>query len=275
MGRSTTLSYSDTGQGPAVVLIHGYCESQEIWKPFAEALSGSCRVICLDVPGFGASPLDSEETSMEYYADQVHETLMALNIHTCVMAGHSLGGYIMLAFEERFSECLNGMVLFHSSAFPDSEEKKADRNKTIEFIKKNGSKAFAQVLIPTLFTPANLNLFKDTVSELIRIAGNTVAKGIIAATKAMRDRQDRTKILAGAQKPVLFVIGKEDKAVPLEASLKQCHLPAESIAYFLSDTAHMGMIEKFPETLGIFMDFVDLCHSKTGFSSKPSILNEI
>ena len=78
----------------------------------------------------------------------------------------------------------------------------------------------------------------------------------------MRDRKDRRDVLIHTKNPVLFIVGKNDKAVPLEATLKECSLPQESVTYFIEGAAHMGMVEKFRETLGIFKDFIDLCQRK-------------
>ena len=263
MGKQSLLSFTDKGFGPAIVLIHGFCESKEIWTSFSDSLKNKFRVITIDIPGFGKSILTTNEVSIEYYADEIFKTLDTLNLGTFVMVGHSLGGYITLAFEEKFKEKLNGMVIFHSSPFADTDEKRADRNKAILFVEKNGSKAFAQVLIPTLFTSQNLNIYQNEVSDLINSASIINPESIIGALGAMRDRKDRTEVLMTTAKPVLFIVGKEDKGISLEPSLKFCSLPDESLTYILGRTAHMGLIERFSETLEIIKNFMDLCNSKT------------
>lgn len=259
MGTSKGLSYTDMGKGPVLILIHGFCESKKIWEKFQHELSLDYRVICIDLPGFGASPLLVEKTSMEYYADAIYETLPDLGTGKFVMAGHSLGGYVMLAFAEKYPELIKGLALFHSSALADKDDRKANRNKTIEFIRKHGSRAFAPTLIPTLFTEASKIRFRVIVETLTEVAAQTSEASIIAASEAMRDRPDRTIVLKNTTRPVLFIIGKEDMAIPLETSLQQCHIPSQSLAYFLADAAHMGMFEKEQETLEIMRDFVDLC----------------
>jgi pimeloyl-ACP methyl ester carboxylesterase len=191
-------------------------------------------------------------------ADKVHDTLLHLNIDKCAMIGHSLGGYVTLAFAEKYEANLKGIGLFHSSAFPDSPEKRKNRNKTAEFVERNGSEAFSQSFVPSLFYEPNLERFKDTVSWLKTIAANTPSESIIAATKAMRDRKNRIDVLKKIKVPVLFIIGEEDKAVPLDASLEQAAFPAKAVKHILSDTAHMGMFEKKEETLKIVEDFLML-----------------
>jgi pimeloyl-ACP methyl ester carboxylesterase len=263
MSSAPGLKFSDIGKGPSLILLHGFCESRLIWKDFAKNLSLNYRVICIDLPGFGESMLDQDEdVTVEYYAHKVYDTLQELRLGKFIMAGHSLGGYITLAFAEKYPDLLKGFILFHSSAFADNDERKAGRNKTIEFIRKNGSKSFGLILVPPLFTVHNQEAMKDTVEMLTSIASTTPAASIIAASEAMRDRKDRTDVLKNTDHPVLFIIGKEDTAVPLEINLRQCHLPARSFACFLSGTAHMGMFEKPRETLDTIKGFIDICQKK-------------
>ncbi|MFL5728399.1 MAG: alpha/beta fold hydrolase, partial [Cytophagaceae bacterium] len=128
------LHYTESGRGKTIVLVHGFCESQEIWKKTQAALSAHYRVICPDLPGFGKSPLKVKDISIAYYAEMIKELLAFLNVEKCCMIGHSLGGYITLAFAEKYSAMLSSFGLFHSTAFADSPEKKENRNKTIQFI---------------------------------------------------------------------------------------------------------------------------------------------
>src|SRR4051812_32476186 len=125
--KNDTLSYQALGKGPAVVLIHGFCEDQSIWSDYIQKLSRDYHVIVPDLPGFGkSSPEFGEAVTMEYYARRVHEVLeIVLQAEERVtFIGHSLGGYVALAFAELYPERINGMGLFHSTAFADNEEKK-------------------------------------------------------------------------------------------------------------------------------------------------------
>lgn len=258
MAPTSLLHYTDTGSGMPVILIHGFCESNAFWKDFAGHLSPRFRVIAIDLPGFGESPLKKKDITIEYMADRVHDVVKHLNIDQCVMIGHSLGGYVTLAFAEKYEDKLKGIGLFHSTVFADSPEKRKNRNKTAEFVEKHGSAVFAESFVPSLFYEPNLEKFKDTVTWLKTIAASTPAEGIIAATKAMRDRKGRTEVLKNIKVPVLFIIGEEDKAVPLDASLEMASFPSKSVKHILADTGHMGMFEKKEETLKIVEDFLGL-----------------
>jgi pimeloyl-ACP methyl ester carboxylesterase len=253
------LEYNDTGNGFPLVLLHGFCESRELWKYCEKELAIHFRVIAPDLPGFGESRLEDPEASMEYFADKVKELLDSLKISQCVMVGHSLGGYITLAFAERYESCLKGFGLFHSTAFADSEERKENRNKTITFIEKHGVPAFAQSFVAPLFSLRNRELLRTEIQDLIRIAASSSEHGVIETTKAMRDREDRTSVLKNSTVPVLFVAGKRDGTIPLEKSLEQCHLAKHSIVHFLSEAGHMGMIENKAEAIKILRNYTNFC----------------
>ncbi len=254
------LEYNDSGHGFPLVLLHGFCEDRTLWKYCEKELARHYRVITPDLPGFGESRLEETTVSMEYFSEQLKSLLDNLKINKCVMIGHSLGGYIMLAFAEKYENYLTGIGMFHSTAFADSEEKKENRNKTIAFIEKHGVPMFAESFVAPLFSLRNRDLFKTEIKELIQTAAATSEVGVIETTKAMRDRKDRIEVLKNANVPVLFVVGKLDGAVPLEKSLEQCYLPKHSIVHFLEGTGHMGMIERKQETITILQHFAAFCH---------------
>jgi pimeloyl-ACP methyl ester carboxylesterase len=253
------LEYNDSGNGFPLLLLHGFCENRTVWKYCEKELATHYRVIIPDLPGFGESRLEETEVSMEYFAEQVRKLLDDLKIEKCIMIGHSLGGYVTLAFAEKYESHLTGMGMFHSTAFADAEEKKENRNKTIEFIQKHGVPEFAESFVPPLFSLKNKDLFKPEIKELTFAAAASSEQGVIETTKAMRDRKDRTEVLKSVNIPVLFVAGKLDGVIPLEKSLQQCHLPKHSIVHFLEGTGHMGMIEKKQETIKILIHFAAFC----------------
>ncbi len=254
------LSYSDTGQGEVVVLIHGFCESNALWNDFENFLSKKYRVICPDLPGYGESRLEVSQVNMSYFAEAIKELLDSLSVDKCTMIGHSLGGYVTLAFAEKHPEQLKGMGLFHSSAYSDTEQKKANRNKTIEFIEEKGVETFAASLIPPLFDHSTREKYGYEINYLIKVAKNTDPLAVIETLKAMRDRPDRTSVLEGIQVPVMFIIGKEDGAVPYETSMQQCGMPKESVVHIYEKCGHMGMIEKKEETMKAVNSFLEYCN---------------
>ena len=257
---SKAITYSDKGHGPAVILIHGFCESKEIWKGFSESLSLSYRVICPDLPGFGESPLDRDEISMEWFAEELHSLLKLLNITEYVLVGHSLGGYVALALAEKYPSELKGLCLFNSTAYADSEERKINRDRTVAFIQKYGTELFTQSFIEPLFLLKNRQRLKDIITVLKHIAKQSSEKGVLATTLAMRDRKDRTQILLALHCPALLIGGKNDATVPIEKLEEQASLSRNIQLNVIDDCGHMGMYEQPEETLKAVNHFLLNCY---------------
>ncbi|HEY8402705.1 MAG TPA: alpha/beta hydrolase [Cytophagaceae bacterium] len=254
---STSLSFSDKGSGFPIVFIHGFCENKDVWNELSDSLQSNYRIISPDLPGFGASPLNQKDTSIEFYADAVKNLLDSLKIDKCIMIGHSLGGYVTLSFAEKYPSLLKGFGLFHSTAFADSEEKKQNRNKAVEFVETNGVEPFIRVFFAPLFAEINRVNFREKIDWLTQQGLKTSKESIIAATKAMRDRADKLSLLKQTKLPVLFIIGKDDSAVPFEKSMEQSQIPAMAEVCILDQTGHMGMFEKKEESLKAVRDFVE------------------
>ncbi|WP_018476751.1 alpha/beta fold hydrolase [Pontibacter roseus] len=241
-------THTDAGSGDTLVFLHGFCESTEVWTDFIKPLQQKFRTIALDLPGFGNNTSGVSDYSMEGMADYVQQQLEQLGVKKCILIGHSMGGYVGMAFAEKYSSLLSGLCLFHSSALPDTEEKKDNRNKTIEFVEKHGVEKFMQSFIEPLFYSENRDRLQEEIALMKKIGMATPQKSVTKGLAAMRDRPDRTQVLETAKFPVLFIFGKEDGAVPLDKALEQCHLPNNSMVYFLGQTGHMGMFERMYET---------------------------
>lgn len=244
-----TIAYEDTGSGFPVVLIHGFCETGAIWKDFSPALSKKYRILIPDLPGFGKSPLPSDGFSIDDIARMLHEWLQQLNITKTVLIGHSLGGYVTLAFAKNYPELLSGFGLFHSTAFADDAEKKSSRNKVIDFVRERGVEVFATSFVPQLFYHKNRVRLEQEIEQVVKIAAETPEPTLIAYTKAMRDRDDRTDVLRSFNQPILFIAGEQDGSVPIEKTDEQILLPHKAIVHIYDQVAHMGMFEAREESL--------------------------
>jgi pimeloyl-ACP methyl ester carboxylesterase len=241
-----------------LVFLHGFCESKALWTSLISKLPEKFNCVALDLPGFGENLEPVADYSMEAMAEAVHEELKKRNIKKCILVGHSLGGYVSLAFAEKYPKMLQGLCLFHSSALADTEEKKEARLKTIDFVKKHGVDTFMQSFVAPLFAPENREKCKKDIEKLIKIGQATPEESITGGLQAMRSRKERLHVLKEAAFPFLFIAGKEDGAVPLEATLQQCHLPNNSTTVFLSGTGHMGMFERPYETRKSLEKFAEL-----------------
>lgn len=247
--------YEDSGRGMPVMLVHGFGEDRNIWREQASLLSGGYRVILPDLPGSGESEM-IPDLSMEGMAACLNALLDQAGIEQVVLIGHSMGGYIALAFAEMYPDRLRGFGLFHSSAYADSESKKETRRKGIEFIREHGAGAFLKTVTPNLFSPAFREGNQEVVRQLIERGNNFSAAALVLYYESMMARPDRTLILKQTKLPVLFVIGAHDGAVPPEDSLRQSHLPAISYFHWLGASGHMGMLEEPQATNSLLAGFL-------------------
>lgn len=241
--QSSQIFYRTAGKGKPVVLIHGFAEDGDVWKNQVEFLKDHFYLIIPDLPGSGQSEL-TNDMSIEGMAEVIRYILLKEKTETCSMVGHSMGGYITLAFAEKYPEVLTSAGLVHSSAFADSEEKKANRLKSIEFVKKNGAYEFLKAVIYDLFSETWAAANPEIVERQIEKSKNFTEEAIIAYYQAIVKRPDRTNVLKNFSKPILYIIGEQDKAVPFEQSMQQCYLPNIAYVHILRNTAHMGMFEE-------------------------------
>ena len=255
LSQGNVLHYRVFGEGKPVMLVHGFGETGEVWLGQAAVLSKTCKVIVPDLPGSGASPL-IKDMSMEGMAEFLHDIIHEENIDRCTLIGHSMGGYIALAFLEKYYNHVDGWGLFHSSAKPDGDEKKAARRKSIEFIKTHGAFEFLKSTSPNLFSPKTRETNPELVEDFLQSLSAFSGEALIKYYEAMIARPDRQHILRNAPDPVLFVIGAFDQAIPPADMLEQSAIPEISYIHLLQDSAHMGMLEESKTSTDILQEFI-------------------
>ena len=254
----TEIYYKVTGNGQPVVLLHGFAEDSNIWNDQADFLQNHCKLIIPDLPGSGKSAmLQKNNIHIEDYATCVDALLSNESIDKCILAGHSMGGYITLAFADMYAEKLQAFGLVHSSAFADNEEKIASRKKGIKMMKERGVFSFLKNTTPNLFSEEFKKLHPEKVSELIEQGENFSEDALIQYYEAMIDRRDRTEILKKSNVPVLFIVGSEDKAAPPDDLLQQVHLPTVSYIHIIEGSGHMSMWEKADQLNRCLLEFIN------------------
>ena len=256
------ISYQDTGTGQPMVLLHGFAEDSQIFNRQVEYLKDHCRLIVPDLPGSGLSTINNapEEnglfSSIESMAGCMAALIRSETTEPVILLGHSMGGYITLAFAEKYPELLKAFGLLHSGAFADSDEKKDTRRKAISFIQENGAYAFLQTAIPGLFAEGYQKEHAGEVAALVEKGKKFTKEALVSYYEAMINRPDRTHVLRASKNPVLFVLGTADKAIPMEDTLKQVHLPGVSYFHVLENVGHMGMWEATAEFNSIIKKFI-------------------
>jgi len=248
------IVYRIEGKGKLVLLIHGFGEDNSVWNKQVEFLKDKFQLLIPDLPGSGQSKM-IDDMSMEGMAevikaiiDNESSQVSPLGGAGTILIGHSMGGYIMLAFIEKYPQYLNAFGLVHSTAYADNEERKVARSKGIEFITEHGAFEFLKSTTPNLFSAKTKDERPEMIDEFIDSLNNFSVTALVSYYKAMMQRPDRTNTLKNSTVPVLFIMGEEDKAVPLQDGLQQCYLPEKSYIHILQHSAHMGMLEEIEKT---------------------------
>ncbi|MED1783696.1 alpha/beta hydrolase [Brevibacillus fortis] len=241
------IAYVEEGSGESLVLIHGFCGSSSYWHKLVPLLSKTHRVMAIDLRGHGDSSAPDEPYSMERFADDLALFVDELGLAKIHLFGHSLGGYVTLAFANQYADKLASFGLIHSTPYPDDDAAKANRDKGAQSIRENGMEPFIKALIPKLFAPSHIESMREEVQLAKEIGFATSPIGAIQTLIAMRDRADRNHVLQETTLPVLLVAGTEDQIIPAEKTFTVDKNNVEQV--LLPDVGHMGMVEA-PEKMG-------------------------
>ncbi|RFS24579.1 alpha/beta hydrolase [Chitinophaga silvatica] len=252
------ITWIEEGTGAVVVLIHGFSESAGLWHLQTNRLKNHYRVIVPDLPGTLAAPL-TQPLSIESMADYVYAILLEEDIKEAVVIGHSMGGYVALALAEKHPALIKGLGLFHSTAKADSEEKKENRSKSINLMQQYGADTFLRQTLPNMFSPATKSKHPELIDACIKMGQECSLSALIAYYEAMKERPDRTAVLQQLKVPVLFVVGKDDNAVPLDNILPQIAMPAVSSVHIFEEVGHMGMWEIPAASNLVLEQFISFC----------------
>lgn len=242
-------------ENPAVVLLHGYLEALEIWETFVPLLSNNYFVVCVDIPGHGQSGNLGEKQSMDDMAAVVHSVSSHLGLDNINIVGHSMGGYVALAFRKAFQSELASLCLFHSTCFADTEEKKENRDREIDLVRKGKRDFIVNKNIPMAFADENLHRLEAIIEKAKFIASRTDESGIIAVLNAMKERPDYSELLKDDSLPVLLIAGELDNYIPSEAVYKMKQLGTNFERILLDKSGHMGFMEQPEESALILTSF--------------------
>lgn len=238
--KNTKISYSDTGKGTAIVLLHGFLENSSMWDFFAAELAKKYRIVTIDLLGHGESECLGYVHSMEDQADMVHEILSELRLRKVIFAGHSMGGYVALAYAELYPENIKGLLLLNSTSRADSPERKTNRDRAIQAVKKDYT-SFVRLSISNLFAEQNRERLAEAIEEVKVQALKTPLQGVVASLEGMKIRKDREVLLHFGPYPILLVLGENDTVLPFKENAEQVENTTVQLASF--DSGHMTLIE--------------------------------
>ena len=232
-----TLHYRDEGRGheQTLVLLHGYLQNLDIWSSYVLSYMRTMHVITIDLPGHGYSECFGEVHSMDFMARAVMAVLDDAGVEQCVMIGHSMGGYVALAFADLFPHRLRGQVMQNRASYIVS-------------------------FIPPLFTVKSRVALTVEIKDLQDQCLETKAESIIAAQRGMAARPSRLHVLQQLEVPVLFIYGKQDPRLPVELALSQAMEARHAEILLLENAAHMSHIEERDYVRPRIQNFVNTCY---------------
>jgi len=251
--KNTTIAYSDTGKGTAVVFLHGFLENSTMWDAFIPELSKKYRIITIDLLGHGQSESLGYVHTMEDQADMVFAVLSELRIRKAAFIGHSMGGYVALAFAELYPDAIKGIALINSTSVADSDERKKNRDRAIQVVKKDHA-SFVKLSIANLFSEDNREKFADKIEAIKGEALKTPLRGIVAALEGMKIRKDREVLLHFGPYPIVLVLGKKDPVLNYEDSLEQIENTRVQLVSF--PDGHMSPVENEQELAETLQQFL-------------------
>ena len=237
--------HNEAAEVPTLVLLHGFMEDSRMWNELIPSWRKAGDVLCIDLPGHGKSDSFDTVHSMELMAEVVWFVCKNLNLQNIALLGHSMGGYVALAFAEKYPELLGKFGLFFSTPLADSPERQLMRDKASQLVQQNKN-SFVRASIPQLFDPEMRMKFKEEINEQITQSLELSTQGIVAAIQGMKNRPDRSNILTHPPKhlvpnDMIVIAGQADTVIPFESVERWWSWPAIGLRY-ASPSGHMGHI---------------------------------
>jgi pimeloyl-ACP methyl ester carboxylesterase len=251
--KNTEVSFEQHGKGMAVVMLHGFLENKAMWKDYVRPISQRNRVITIDLLGHGLTGSLGYVHSMEDQASLVHHILTELKIRKAILIGHSMGGYVALAFAELYPEFMKGLVLLNSTSKADNEDRKTNRDRAINAVKSDYT-SFVRLSIANLFSEDNRTRLANEIESVKLEALKTPLQGIVAALEGMKIRKGREVLLQLASFPILLILGKKDGVLNYDESVSQ--IEDSNVRLVAFPDGHMSHIENKSELLNVLLTFL-------------------
>lgn len=253
--KDTSIFYTDDGSGEAIILLHGFLENKEMWKSFVPPLSINYRVITIDLPGHGTSESLEDLHSMKFMAETVLAVLDVLKITHGSFLGHSMGGYVGLAFAKLYSHKVKALCLLNSSTDADTKSRKQLREKANKMAKCNYDQ-LVRISVFNLFNLSAKSVYKNEMIHFINEALRTPLQGYIAGNSGMRMRPDYFDIWKSSRFKKGVILGSHDPII--NATNQEKKLKKYSDLFSIFDGGHLLHITNTSQTLRTFLKFLDL-----------------
>lgn len=252
--KDINIFYTDEGSGKPIVLLHGFLEDHSMWDSLKPPLLKTHRIITIDLLGHGKTGCLSRQHTMVDKAEAIKAVIKYLHINKPLLIGHSMGGYVGLAYAEKYAEQIEGLCLVNSTYKADSANRKELRAKANKMI-TNNFESMVRISFANLFSKSSKTVYKKEFEAALTIALQTSIKGYIAANDGMRVRKDYSYFFKNATFKKAIILGKKDAVINYKSISNFCK--KHQINYYLCSEGHMSYIENKTELENYIMHFVE------------------
>ena len=251
------LAFVDQGNGPPVVLVHGFPLDHGMWNAQINALLKAHRVIAVDLRGFGQSEVTAGKVTMEQFADDLAALLDVLGIDEPItLAGLSMGGYVAFAFHHKYASRVRGLVLCDTRAVADTAEVAAGRLAMAERVEREGPAVLVDTMMPRLFAEATVRQRPELVESLRRVMLGSDPRAVAAASRGMAERPDVTAGLGQIRCPTLVIVGRHDDISPVDEMRAIAEAIPDAHLVEILDSGHMTTLEQPNEVNRAMLEFL-------------------
>ena len=256
--KKAAVFYTDTAtsNGTTVVLLHGFLENASMWNEISSELSKRNRIVTIDLLGHGRSDCLGYLHSMELFSETVEAVLKQLRIRKCIVIGHSLGGYVALAFAERNPQKIKGLCLLNATSNEDDQERKQLRTRANMMIQNNFT-TMVRMSFTNLFSEVSRVNYADEIKNGLDEALKTSIQGYIAGQEGMKLRPNRNHVLAKNDFKKMIITGRKDPVLEIQKSIEEAEKTNSKLIIF--PDGHMSHIENFAKLIVVLKNFTKDC----------------
>ena len=256
--KKAAVFYTDTAtsNGTTIVLLHGFLENASMWNEISSELSKRNRIVTIDLLGHGRSDCLGYLHSMELFSETVEAVLKQLRIRKCIVIGHSLGGYVALAFAERNPQKIKGLCLLNATSNEDDQERKQLRTRANMMIQNNFTN-MVRMSFTNLFSEVSRVNYADEIKNGLDEALKTSIQGYIAGQEGMKLRPNRNHVLAKNDFKKMIITGRKDPVLDIQKSIEEAEKTNSKLIIF--PDGHMSHIENFAKLIVVLKNFIKDC----------------
>jgi 3-oxoadipate enol-lactonase len=251
-----TLAADVRGDGPTLLLVHGFPLDRSLWAHQVATLSG-WRRIAPDLRGLGATIAPDDDYSIATYADDLIGLLDRLRISRAVIAGLSLGGYVAFEMARRFRDRVAGLILCDTRADADGPEGRAARDAMIAVAKGQGVGVVAERLLPRVLGRATQLTQPRLVEQVREMMTQAPVAGVVGALRAMKERPDSTLLLPTIDVPTLVVVGQEDEMTPPAIAKAMTDAIPSAAMTVIAGAGHLSPLESPTAVSRVLAEFLE------------------